>query len=461
MLAIITYFLLSSGIFLAQQAFLWTYLDQLHELGFRLPLFILINNFLILFCLLECVEHLKQRRSKLTKLGKKRWRTPIVAAGVVCLAFTFMEALYFWHPYFTVFYTISGDRQYSLLLATGGILLSGMLIALTRLPVLVLGSFTRPRKQRARAVQILALLPLMHLCEAALLVIAPTLYPVAFQLPVALKKNLAEDAYKAAELAPQERTVYLFNPNITHRIRQQVFFTEGNEGFESAGKLLGIEIRSVLEKHPAKLVTVILPEVTIYANQEDQVEAFARSAIAQINKKSAVKADFLFGVQLKGKNLILYQQSQGDRHRSALVREKNLLFPFFEKKTFGIDLGAPEAKKNLDINFPILNPKQLPPYAHPQAFDICYESLHLQRWQFGKPKLVLTNHAAFYDSSFLSKGYDLALQTLGVVFRSPLVLVGNRGLTGVFVDQKDLLQLNQFFNSPKGKQVRFVRVVGF
>ena len=174
-----------------------------------------------------------------------------------------------------------------------------------------------------------------------------------------------------------------------------------------------------------------------------------------------MKADFLFGVQLKGKNLILYQQREGDRHRPALVREKNLLFPFFEKKTFGIDLGAPEAKKNLDINFPVLNPKQLQAYAHPQAFDICYESLHLQRWQLGKPKLVLTNHAAFYDSSFLSKGYDLALQTLGVAFRSPLILVGNRGLTGVFVDQKDLLQLNQFFNSPKGKQVRFVRVVGF
>lgn len=145
----------------------------------------------------------------------------------------------------------------------------------------------------------------------------------------------------------------------------------------------------------------------------------------------------------------------------GLVRQKYLLFPFFEKKTLGIDLGDPSAPKNQRLALPVLDSAQLPPYAHPDAFDICYESLHLERWRFGSPKLVLTNHSAFYNSLFLSKGYDLALQTLGNVFQTPLILVGNRGFTGVFVAEKDISRLNKFFDSPQGKQVRFSRVVGF
>jgi hypothetical protein len=74
---------------------------------------------------------------------------------------------------------------------------------------------------------------------------------------------------------------------------------------------------------------------------------------------------------------------------------------------------------------------------------------------------VVTNHSAFYDQVFLSKSYDLALQTLGNVFQTPLILVGNRGLTGVFVAEKDMARLKQFFDSPEGKQMRFLQVVGF
>jgi hypothetical protein len=111
MLIIFAYFLIASSVFLVQQAFLWTHLDQLHELEIRLPLFILINNFIVLFCLVECIEKLKNQRLKLTKSGKKRWTVTIFAAGIICLAFTFMEALYFWRPYFTVFHTSSGGAS--------------------------------------------------------------------------------------------------------------------------------------------------------------------------------------------------------------------------------------------------------------------------------------------------------------------------------------------------------------
>lgn len=461
MLAILCYFLLGSGVFLAQQFFLWTHLEQLYELGIRLPLFILINNFIVLFCLLECVEKLKHRWLKLTQPGKKQWSVPIFAAGIICIAFTFMESLYFWGPYFAVFYTTSGNTLHSWLLATGGIVFSGILIALTRLPVFVLGTLTRPRKRWTRAMQTLALLPLMHFCEAALLVFAPVLYPVAFQIPVVLKKNLAQEAHSVVRAEPQERTVYLFNPNITHRIRQQVFYISGNEGFDSAGRLLGIEIRSLLEKQPANFVTLILPEVIIKANQETQVRIFAQSLMAEINKGQGVAVDLLFGVQLKGKNLILRGQWREGQKSVALVREKYLLFPFFEQKTLGIDLGEPAARKNQRIALPVLKTTELPPFARPDAFDICYESLHLERWRFGSPKLVLTNHSAFYNSLFLSKGYDLTLQTLGTVFQTPLILVGNRGLTGVFVAEEDMARLNKFFDSPQGEQVRFLRVVGF
>lgn len=256
-----------------------------------------------------------------------------------------MEALYFWGPYFAVFYSSSGNKLHSQLLATGGILISGILIALTRFPVLVLG-VTRPKKLWIRAVQTLAFLPLMHLCEAALLVISPTIYPVIFQIPVVLKKNLAEEAHKVVGANLGGRAVYLFNPNMTHRIRQQVFYISGNEGFDSAGRLLGIEIRSSLEKQPAKFVTLILPEVIINANDEIQSRIFADAVMAEIGKNQNVVADFLFGAQLKGKNVILRGQWKEGQKSFGLVRGKYLLFPFFEKKTLGIDLGDPSAPKN-------------------------------------------------------------------------------------------------------------------
>ncbi|MBD2309474.1 hypothetical protein H6G17_28935 [Chroococcidiopsis sp. FACHB-1243] len=461
MLTIFGYFFLGSGIFLAQQAFLWTHLDRLHKLGIRLPLFILVNNFITLFCLLECVEKLKHERLKLTKREKKQWIAPILAAGVVCLAFTFMEALYFWGSFFAVFYSSSGNKLYSQLLATGGILISGIVIWLTRLPVFILGGLTRPKKVWLRAVQTLALLPLMHLCELGLTIVAPTLYPIAFQIPVALKKNLVEEAHKIVGADSVNPAMYLFNPNITHRIRQQVFYISGNEGFDSAGRLLGIEIRSLLEKHSAKLVILILPEVIIDANNESQAESFAQFLTAEISANHNVIVELLFGAKLKGKNIILRATKSPAQKSFGLIREKYLLFPFFEKKTLGIDLRGSEARKNQHNGLAVFNRAELPPYARPDAFDICYESLHLERWRFGSPKLVLTNHSAFYNSLFLSKSYDLALQTLGAVFQTPLILVGNRGLTGVFVDRKDMARLNDFFDSPDGKQVRFFRVVGF
>jgi hypothetical protein len=461
MLTIYIYFLIASGIFMGQQAFLWTHLEQLHSLGFRLPIFIIINNFIILFCLLECTLKLKQRRLKLTPSKKKQWSATIFAAGIISLVFAFTNCTYNVRPLFTLIYTSSGNKWQSLLLTTIAISVSVVFLALLRFPVLMLGIFTRPRRRWARVVHTLLFLPLMHFWEMGLLVIAPTHYQMAFPLPVVLKKDLAEDADKAVGIAPEERVVYLFNPNITYRIQQQVFFISGNEGFDSAGKLLGSEIRSSLAKHGAKSVAVILPEVIVKANQEVQVEIFAQSLMAEIKKQPGVAVEILFGADLKNKNLILYQQWQNGKNSFGVVREKSIQFPFFEREIFGIDLGDPEAPKNQQINLPTLNPATLPPYARPEAFDICYESINLQRWRFGLPKLIVTNHSAFYNLLVFSRSYDLMLQTLGIVFRSPLVSVGNRGLTGVYVDEKDLTRLNQFFNSPEGKKIRFLRVTGF
>jgi hypothetical protein len=461
MTAIFIYFITASGLLLGQQAFLWNHLEQLHLLGLRLPIFIIINNFIILFCLFECIKKLEKKKLKLTPSKKKQWSTIIFSVGIISLAFTFSDAIYYARPFFTVIYTASGNKWQSLLLTAIAIAVSGFLIALLRFPVLILGTITRPNRRWVRVVHTLLFLPLMHLSEMGLLVIAPTLYQVALPLPVVFKKNLAQDAYKAVGLASEERVVYLFNPNITYRIQQQVFFVSGNEGFDSAGKLLGSEIRSSLGKHGSKSIAVILPEVIIKADSETQVEIFAQSLMAEIKKQPGVAVELLFGAQLKNQNFMLYQQWQNGKNSFGIVRKKSILYPFFERRTFGIDLGDPEASKDRQIALPTIAPTNLPPYARPESFDICYESLNLVRWHFGLPKIIVTNHSAFYDILFFSKSYDLTLQTLSTVFQSPLVLVGNRGLTGVYVDEQDITKLNQFFNSSKGQKVRFLRVVGF
>lgn len=271
-----------------------------------------------------------------------------------------------------------------------------------------------------------------------------------------------------AGIPPERRAVFLFNPNMTHRIRQQVFFTSGAEGFVAAGKILGMEVHSSLQNQPAKLVNVILPEVVLKSDRENQIEAFADAMAAEISENSDITVELFFGALLKEKNVILYGQWQNGQKSLGIVREKSLLFPFFEAATFGIDMRGPNAGKEQQIDFPVLISDTLPPYARVDAFDICYESLFLQRWHFGKPKLVVANHGAFYNSLFLSNSYDLMIQTLSTVFQAPLIIVSNRGVTGVFATEKDRIRVSRFFDNSPNKpslapqsQVDFLRVVGF
>lgn len=308
------------------------------------------------------------------------------------------------------------------------------LLFIVRLPaVLLLASLEKnPGSHGLKRVftHLVALL-VMYLSEALLLGIVPFVYATSFPVPM-----IFTDRETPAN-QNSEQLVVLVNPQISDDKRnalQSLGWSGLNEIAEAIGKT------EALPTHYKRL-TYVFPETTLFASQHQILQLY--------NLVSAQKPDvfvsLVIGVREGSQNIVYGVERSPDNGVSVWpIQVKSNLVPLVEGPLVGFYLGdkgsqtePSVSQKSTDWN----HSKALTPQS---KLLICYESLQPENILARGPAVVLTNHSSFSRWVVTSQAYDTVLRTLYRLSGRSLILVGNFGVSGAFLNGQNDFESTDF-----------------
>lgn len=262
----------------------------------------------------------------------------------------------------------------------------------------------------------------MYSCEALLLGLIPFVYVTSFGVPMIFSSRPTQPQQNA------DRVIVLVNPQISDDKRNALHFL----GWNGLNEVAEAVVQTKLDTATHKYITYIFPETTLFASRHQVLQLYNLVSAQKPNSHIS----FVIGVR-EGSQNIVYGVERTELNGVSVwpIQIKSDLVPLVEGPLLGVYLGDKGSQTEANVSEAPTNWNGLKAFETQSKMLICYESLQPKKILANGPAVVLTNHSAFSRWKVTSQAYDTALRTLYGLSGRTLILVGNFGVSGVFLNR--------------------------